>query len=149
MRLVAIILNFGCSFYEQITAQPVFMYLFYFVKKFTPTFKSTGRAIFYTNLIDRPAVYSTRASGLQTYSQTVWYQKYRIQSQVRQGFLSSPFVLLLCIFYQNVFFVIKGITHRGKDIYIKTGILPLCTEPPHDTSCFGKEDHLCLRSEAS
>ena len=112
MRLVAIILNFGCSFYEQITAQSVFMYLFYFVKKFTPTFKSTGRAIFYTNLIDRPAVYSTRASGLQTYSQTVWYQKYRIQSQVRQGFLSSPFVLLLCIFYQNGFFVIKGITHR-------------------------------------
>jgi len=64
MRWVAIILNFGCNFYEQITPQPMFMYFCYLVKDFTPTFKSTGRAIFYTNLIDRLAVYSTRASDL-------------------------------------------------------------------------------------
>jgi len=42
-----------------------------FVKNFTPKFKTTGRAILFTILIDRPAVYLTRASGLKTYSQTV------------------------------------------------------------------------------
>ena len=32
---------------------------------------------------------------------------------------------------------------------LKIGILTLCTEPRHDTCCFGKADHMSLMSEAS
>ena len=57
MRWVALKLNFGCSFYKQITPQLVFMLFIYLVKNFTPKFKSTRQAIFCTNLIDRSVVY--------------------------------------------------------------------------------------------
>jgi len=62
MRWFALILNLFVFGYEQITPQSVFMLICFFVKNFTPKF--TGRAILYTILIDQPAFYSTRASGL-------------------------------------------------------------------------------------
>jgi len=50
--------------YEHITPQSVFMLIYLLIKSFTLNFKSTGRATLHTILIDQPAFYSTRASGL-------------------------------------------------------------------------------------
>jgi len=49
--------SFGYAFYEQITPQSVVMLISFFVKDFTPKFKSTGRAILYKIMIGRPVVY--------------------------------------------------------------------------------------------
>jgi len=63
--LTCTIINFGCVFItNKKTPQTVFMIICYFVNNFTPKFRSTGRAMLYTILIDRPA------SGLKTYLHT-------------------------------------------------------------------------------
>jgi len=64
MCWLALILILVVFFYEQITLQSVLKLICFYVKNLTPKFKSTGQAILYTILIDRPAVYSARASGL-------------------------------------------------------------------------------------
>jgi len=78
--------NFGCVFYEQITPQSVSMLIVFYVWNVTPKFISTGRAILYTILIDRSDVYSTRAAGLYTNSQTDCYV---VKNNICAWFLGS------------------------------------------------------------
>ena len=70
MSLLALISILHVFSYKHITPQSVFMLNCFFIQNFTLKFKSTGRATLHTILIDRQAFYSTRASGLQTNSQT-------------------------------------------------------------------------------
>ena len=67
MSLLSLILILLVFSYEHITPQSVFMLIYFY---FTSKNKLTGRATLLTILIDRPAVYSNRASGLYTNSQT-------------------------------------------------------------------------------
>ena len=47
----------------------------FFVKNFTPKFRSTGRAVLYTILIDRPIVNSSRAYSLIRRLKTTYEQQ--------------------------------------------------------------------------
>jgi len=60
LALILILLVFS---HEHITPQSVFMLICFSILNFTSNFKSTARATLHTILIDRPAFYSTRASG--------------------------------------------------------------------------------------
>jgi len=64
MRWLAQILILLVFFMNKELHNQYLCYFVSFLKTFTPKFKSTCQAILYTTLIDRLAVYSTRASGL-------------------------------------------------------------------------------------
>jgi len=64
MSWLALKLAFLAFPYEHKTPKSVFMLNCFFIQNFTSKFKSTGRATLPTILIDRPAFYFTRASGL-------------------------------------------------------------------------------------
>jgi len=62
----------------------------FFIQNFTSKFKSTGRATLHTNLIDRQAFYSTRASGLYLLiRRLVVFVKYVVPVSFGQNYVAS------------------------------------------------------------